>query len=179
MKRSSYSERDYAFGRAMLTLRTNIGLTQAGLAELLGVSRRAVAEWEAGSSYPKAEHLKQLIALAVQQQAFPAGSETEEIHSLWKAAHQKLLLDEAWRLADGYERVVILAPMPAGYGSIPGAAEDAAAMSVNANVFLVTPDEQSVAAIGPNPYDPTRRSAVATAGRAQGRSIASTIQAMW
>src|SRR6202048_329528 len=32
MKRSSYGEQDYAFGQAMLTLRTTIGLTQAGLA---------------------------------------------------------------------------------------------------------------------------------------------------
>jgi transcriptional regulator with XRE-family HTH domain len=96
MKRSSYGERDYAFGRAMLTLRTNIGLTQAGLAALLGVSRRAVAEWEAGSTYPKAEHLKQLIVLCVQQQAFLLGREAEEIRALWKAAHQKVLLDELW-----------------------------------------------------------------------------------
>ncbi len=83
------------------------------------------------------------------------------------------------RLADGYERVVILAPLPIGYSSIPGAMEDAAAMSANANVSLVMPDEQSVAAIGPNMYDPTRRSAAATAGRAQGRSIAAAIQTMW
>ena len=54
----------------MLTLRTTIGLTQAGLAERLGVSRRAVAEWEAGSSYPKVERLTQLIELGVQQKAF-------------------------------------------------------------------------------------------------------------
>ncbi len=99
MKSFSYAERDYAFGQAMLTLRTSIGLTQAGLADLLGISRRAVAEWEAGSSYPKAEHLKQLIALGVQQQAFHAGREAEEIHTLWRAAHQKLLFDEAWLAA--------------------------------------------------------------------------------
>src|SRR5207247_9324722 len=80
----------------MLTLRTNIGLTQAGLADLLHVSRRAVAEWEAGSSYPKAEHLKQLITLGVQQHAFPAGREAEEIRALWRAARQKVLLDELW-----------------------------------------------------------------------------------
>lgn len=83
------------------------------------------------------------------------------------------------RLADGYERVVILAPMAGGYGLIPGAEEDAKAMSANANVFLVTPDEQSATAIGPNLYDPARRSAIATAGRAQGRSIATSIQSMW
>ena len=40
MKRSSYAERDYAFGQAMLTLRTNIGLAQAGLADLLPSLRR-------------------------------------------------------------------------------------------------------------------------------------------
>src|SRR6266480_298175 len=99
MKRSSYGERDYAFGRAMLTLRTTIGLTQAGLASQLHVSRRAVAEWEAGSAYPSTDHLKQLIVLGVQQQAFPAGREAEEIRALWHAAHQKLLLDEAWLAA--------------------------------------------------------------------------------
>ncbi len=43
MQRFSYSERDYAFGQAMLSLRTAIGLTQTGLAELLGVSRKAVS----------------------------------------------------------------------------------------------------------------------------------------
>ena len=96
MKRTSYGERDYAFGQLMLTLRTTIGLTQAGLAERLGVSRRAVAELEGGLSYPKAERLKQLITLGVQQQAFAVGREEEEIHALWRAAHQKVLLDERW-----------------------------------------------------------------------------------
>src|SRR3989454_1004998 len=96
VKRYSYSERDYAFGQLMLTLRTHIGLTQAGLADRLGVSRRAVAEWEGGLSYPKAERLKLLIALGVQEQAFAAGREAEEIRVLWRAAHQKVLLDELW-----------------------------------------------------------------------------------
>ena len=84
MKRYSYRERDYAFGQ--LTLRITIGLTQAGLADRLGISRRAVAEWEGGLSYPKAERLKQLITLGVQQKAFPAGREAEEIRALWFVA---------------------------------------------------------------------------------------------
>src|SRR5437868_7326778 len=96
VKRYSYGERDYAFGQLMLTLRMLLGLTQAGLAEVLHVHRRAVAGWEAGSSYPKADHLKELMTLAVQQQAFAAGGEEEEIRALWKAAHQKVLLDEDW-----------------------------------------------------------------------------------
>jgi transcriptional regulator with XRE-family HTH domain len=96
MKRSSYREQDYAFGQLMLTLRARIGLTQAGLADLLGVSRRAVAEWEGGLAYPKADHLKAFLALCVRQQAFPAGREAEEIRALWHAAHQNVLLDELW-----------------------------------------------------------------------------------
>jgi hypothetical protein len=32
----------------------------------------------------------------VQQQAFTAGREAEEIRVLWQAAHQKVLLDELW-----------------------------------------------------------------------------------
>ena len=96
MKRHVYRERDYAFAQLVLTLRTAIGLTQTGLAERLGASRRAVAEWEGGLSYPKAERLKQLITLGMQQQAFAAGREEEEIRALWKAAHQKVWLDEAW-----------------------------------------------------------------------------------
>src|SRR5258706_7892732 len=96
MKRYSYSERDYAFGQLVLTLRTTIGLTQAGLGERLGVSRRAVAEWEGGLSYPKAERLQQLIALGGRASAFAAGRAEQEIRALWKAAHQKALLDEDW-----------------------------------------------------------------------------------
>jgi len=99
VKRYPYSERDYAFGQLVLTLRTTIGLTQAGLGERLGVSRRAVAEWEAGLGYPKAERLKQLIELGMQQQAFAAGREEEEIRALWKAGHQKVLLNDDWLAA--------------------------------------------------------------------------------
>ena len=96
MKRHVYRERDYAFAQLVLTLRTAIGLTQAGLAERLGASRRAVAEWEGGLSYPKAERLKLLIELGVQQKAFTTGHDEEEIRALWRAAHQKVLLDERW-----------------------------------------------------------------------------------
>jgi len=96
MNKSMYGERDYASGQHILTLRTQLGLTQMGLASHLGVSRKAVAWWEGGLSYPTAEHLKQLIALGVRQQAFPTGSVAEEIRVLWPVTHQKVLLDEAW-----------------------------------------------------------------------------------
>ena len=96
MSRSFYQERDYAFGQAMLALRTRIGLTQAGLAELLSISRKAVGKWEAGDSYPKPSHLKVLLAFAVEQRVFPAGHEAEEVRAFWHAAHQKVLIDESW-----------------------------------------------------------------------------------
>src|SRR5688572_16477207 len=96
MKRVSYREPDHSFGQTMLTLRTSIGLTQAGLAGFVGVSRRAVGDWEAGSKYPSAAHLKRFIALAIEHQVFPSGREPLEVRALWQAANQKVLLDEAW-----------------------------------------------------------------------------------
>src|SRR5260370_8457509 len=96
VKRHVYRERDSAFAQLVLTLRTAIGLSQVGLAERLGASRRAVTDWEGGLSYPKAERLKQLIALGMQQHAFAAGREEQEIRALWKAAPQKVLLEDDW-----------------------------------------------------------------------------------
>src|SRR6266849_2908106 len=96
MKGTSYRDRDYAFGQAMLTLRTTIRLTQAGLAKRLRISRKAVGLWEAGLAYPKTEHLKAFIALAVEHQTWPFGHTEKEIRALWYAAHQKVPLDEAW-----------------------------------------------------------------------------------
>src|SRR6266498_3623455 len=96
MKESPYRERDYAFGQVMLTVRTRLGLTQSKLADLLGVGRRAVIDWEGGLTYPTVDHLKHFVVLAIERQAFPAGREVEEVRALWQAARQKVLLDEAW-----------------------------------------------------------------------------------
>jgi WD40 repeat protein/transcriptional regulator with XRE-family HTH domain len=113
MKRSLYGERDYAFGQLMLTLRTHMGLTQAHLAQQLGISRRAVSTWELGSNYPATAHLKQLIVLGVELGAWSVGREAEEIRALWRAAHQKVLLDERWLqglLGTRLTRLVLVAP---------------------------------------------------------------------
>ena len=99
MRGFTYREKDYAFGQTMLTIRIRIGLTQAGLAETLGVSRKTVGDWERGSSYPQTEHLKQFIAVALQRRAFPAGRVAEEVHALWNLAHQKAPFDETWLAA--------------------------------------------------------------------------------
>src|SRR2546428_12404032 len=59
----------------------------------------------------------------MQQQAFGAGREEEEIRALWKAAHQKVLLDEAWL----HDLLAPLSPVPlsplAGAPRAPPAAE--------------------------------------------------------
>ncbi len=96
MKQPSYREQDQVFGQMMLTFRSRMGVTQAALADVLGVSRRSVADWEAGDKYPKAEHLQAFIGIAFKNRIFHAGQEETEIRALWKAAHQKMLLDESW-----------------------------------------------------------------------------------
>ncbi len=96
MRHSSYRERDYNLGQQILSLRTASHLTQSELAKLLGVSRQAVVGWETGTSYPSAHHLKHLIELCLQHDAFHRGQEAEEIRALWKSAHVRVPLDETW-----------------------------------------------------------------------------------
>ncbi|MFJ2646077.1 patatin-like phospholipase family protein [Streptomyces sp. NPDC087420] len=83
------------------------------------------------------------------------------------------------RLADGYARVLVIAPMPKGHAGIPSAHQDVETMRATAKVELITPDPQSVQAIGPNPYDPARRGPVAVAGRDQGRRSATRVADLW
>lgn len=96
MKQTTYREHDYTFGKIMRALRSTIGLTQKSLAEVLGVSRRTVVDWEAGNKYLNADHLTAFITLALEHRAFHVGQEAEEIRTLWEVAHQKVLLDETW-----------------------------------------------------------------------------------
>ena len=68
MKRSFYREADYVFGQAMLTLRTSIGLTQAGLER--GVKR---FRWVMLADNAPMRHLVQELGPAVRRKAI--GSE--------------------------------------------------------------------------------------------------------
>jgi WD40 repeat protein/transcriptional regulator with XRE-family HTH domain len=96
MSSSSYPDRDYSFGQQILSLRTAGNLTQFGLAKLIGVSRQAIVAWEAGTSYPSPQHLKHLIELCLQRNAFHGGREAEEIRALWKNSRVRVRLDETW-----------------------------------------------------------------------------------
>jgi transcriptional regulator with XRE-family HTH domain len=51
-----------AFGEALGLFRTRAGLTQQGLADKLGMSRRSVATWEAGDNLPKTKGVVLQIA---------------------------------------------------------------------------------------------------------------------
>jgi WD40 repeat protein/transcriptional regulator with XRE-family HTH domain len=144
MARHSYRERDYTFGQLILKLRTSIGLTQVGLAALLGVSRRAVGEWETGLNYPKAPHLQNLIELCVQQQVFAPEREEAEIRALWKTAHQRMLLDEAWLAS-------LLTRPPAPSMPIEEAGSAAVVRASPAPVQLPPPTETPVTYAGGEP----------------------------
>ena len=87
---------DVTFADQFVTLRTALGLTQTALAELLGVTDRAIQRWEAGTRSPKADSLKLFLALCIQHHAFQKGHEVEQARTLWKAAHLKVLFDEHW-----------------------------------------------------------------------------------
>ena len=54
---------DYAFGNRILRLRNERGLSQAALAEKLGVTNKAVSKWETGKAKPTTDTLRRLAAI--------------------------------------------------------------------------------------------------------------------
>ena len=80
-------------------------------------------------------------------------------------------------LAEGYDRVVVLAPIPRGIG--PLASVDAQVTGMVARVAVVSPDEASRRAIGRNVLDPAARAGSARAGRAQAADVAAQVSEAW
>jgi NTE family protein len=80
-------------------------------------------------------------------------------------------------LADGHDRVVVLAPLPRGAG--PMASVDAQVTGMVARVAVVSPDAQSKAAIGRNVLDPAARAGSARAGRAQAARVVAEVTEAW
>ncbi len=109
-------ERDYRFADQALALRQRAGLTQRELADLLGVSNKAIGAWEGGLSYPGAERLQLLITVYLERGAFGAGREAEEAAALWesvraKAPRRTVPFDPHWFASLG----------SAGGGAVPAA----------------------------------------------------------
>src|SRR5437763_10217953 len=72
-------------GELLKMLRHRSGLTQAELAELLGLkSARMVRNWEGEFNLPTADRLRVLIKLYLERQVFLAGKEKEEVRQLWQ-----------------------------------------------------------------------------------------------
>jgi NTE family protein len=69
-------------------------------------------------------------------------------------------------LAGDFPRVLLLAPMVD-----PMAEQQLLALQARAQVQVITPDEASVGAFGPNPLDPEVRAPCANAGYAQGKLV--------
>ena len=80
-------------------------------------------------------------------------------------------------LALGYDRLVVLAPIPRGVG--PMASVDAQVSGMVSRVAVVSPDKASRKAIGRNVLDPAARAPSAEAGRAQAASVAQRVADVW
>jgi NTE family protein len=81
-------------------------------------------------------------------------------------------------LAQGYDRLVVLAPIPRGVGPITSVDAQVSSM-VGARVAVVTPDAGSLKAIGRNVLDPAARAPAARAGRAQSAEVAGQVAEAW
>jgi NTE family protein len=79
-------------------------------------------------------------------------------------------------LAAGYDRVVVLAPVP-GVGLMTGVAAQVAGLTDR--VAVVSPDEGSRAAIGRNVLDPAARAGSARAGHAQAAAVVDRVAEVW
>lgn len=83
-------------------------------------------------------------------------------------------------LAAGCERVVVIAPIPEIRG-LPGAGleEQLAPVKADGQVIVITPDQESKAAIGRNQQDLSQRPAAARAGFKQVASLVDALSEHW
>jgi NTE family protein len=80
-------------------------------------------------------------------------------------------------LAQGYDRLVVLAPIPRGVG--PMTSVDAQVTGMVSRVAVVSPDKDSRTAIGRNVLDPAARAPSAEAGRKQAAAVAVRVAEVW
>ena len=80
-------------------------------------------------------------------------------------------------LANGYDRLVVLAPIPRGVG--PLASVDAQVSGMVSRVTVVAPDQASRTAIGRNVLDPAAREPAAQAGRDQAAQALAPVSDVW
>src|SRR2546421_5723073 len=96
-----YKLRDYDFAHLLLTLRKRSRLTQEDVALQIGISEKALRNWEGGSHYPSDAHLRKLITVYLHKHVFVSGSEHDEARLLWNQVHERTphrigSFDEPW-----------------------------------------------------------------------------------
>jgi NTE family protein len=82
-------------------------------------------------------------------------------------------------LAQGCDRVVLVAPMADLPAVAPDVTAGVAALERSAHVVTIRPDDAATAAIGTNPLDPATARPAAQAGRAQAVAHADAVAAIW
>jgi NTE family protein len=82
-------------------------------------------------------------------------------------------------LADGYNRVVVLAPLPRAMGPTASAFSQVSALRAKSTVALVTPDADALKSFGRNVLDPAKRAGAARAGLAQAASVINEVRSAW
>ncbi|HEU5227922.1 MAG TPA: NB-ARC domain-containing protein [Ktedonobacteraceae bacterium] len=72
----------------LLALRRKAGLTQEEMADRVGVSEKAIRNWEGGTSYPGLFNLQKLIETLLFNNALTPGHERDEARTLWEQASE-------------------------------------------------------------------------------------------
>jgi NTE family protein len=82
-------------------------------------------------------------------------------------------------LAEGYQRIVVLAPFSRGMGPMASATSQVDALRAKSKVALVTPTAEALKTFGSNVLDPAKRAGAARAGLAQAESAAKRVHSVW
>lgn len=83
-------------------------------------------------------------------------------------------------LAEGHDRIVIIAPIAAGGGALESARAQAERLTAGgARVTLITPNRTTRKAMGHNSLDPTHRAPSARAGQEQASAHAAGVAEVW
>jgi NTE family protein len=82
-------------------------------------------------------------------------------------------------LGERFDRVIVIAPSATSMNGFDDVETAAAKLRGTSDVVVIIPDAQTLDAIGPNVFDPTRRGAAAEAGRRQASAAAADVIRHW